>query len=112
MNSVDNCRPPQDEVRNSTWPQRKLWSAYPSSVSLRSFSCSATGEFIVHQTNFKKTYDIHRWNGTVTIVAQPHDGLIVYKFIDGNLRGIIETEEQKNPLGPLQGLNPAGAILK
>ena len=59
------------------------------------------GNFWADFLNFKRKVDIVGWrfNGVILI----KDGLVVYKLTGGQ-PSIHEHEENKNPLGPLQGI--------
>ena len=69
-------------------------------IDQRSIQRKRMGSFLADFLNFKREVDVTGWrfNGVLLI----KDGLVVYKLVSGQPM-IHETEENKNPLGPLQG---------
>src|SRR5574340_109344 len=63
------------------------------------------GNFWADFLNFKRKVDVIGWrfNGVILI----KDGVIVYKLTGGQ-PAIHELEENKNPLGPFQGIGDSG----
>ncbi len=59
------------------------------------------GNFWLDFTNFRRTVDSSGWRFTALIVL--NDGVVVYKLWSGKPL-IHEIDEQRNPLGPLQGI--------
>lgn len=63
------------------------------------------GNFWADILNFKRKVDVIGWrfNGVILI----KDSLVVYKLTGGQ-PAIHELEENKNPLGPFQGIGESG----
>lgn len=63
-----------------------------------------SGNFLLDFLNFKRTTDVSGWRFDAIVVI---DGdLVIYKLWSGT-PNIRRLEEERNPLGPLQGVGPS-----
>lgn len=62
------------------------------------------GNFWLDFFNFKRQVDVSGWQFNAVIVIK--DGLVVYKQWSGKPK-VHQLEEERSPLGPLQGIGPS-----
>lgn len=70
-------------------------------VILKNEQRKRTGNFFLDFLNFRRHTEITGWQFQAVILVK--EGVVVYKLWNGQ-PSIHETEDSKNPLGPLQGI--------